>query len=147
MSRVIYSFLLILVMSVTISAHCQIPCGIYDDENQFSDLYQHVETIRKSMSKIEDKQQNTNQQVRWVLNKEEHATLIQDVMNHYFLIQRIKPKSEDDSKKELKHYNQLLTSAHKVIVLSMKAKQSTDLDVATKLHDAILNFQTIYEDK
>ncbi len=33
---------------------------------------------------------NANQITRWVINKDEHATKIQDTICHYFLAQRLK---------------------------------------------------------
>ena len=58
-------------------AHCQIPCGIYNDEVRFTLMQEHVTTIEKSMKLIvelsEDPKENANQLVRWTVNKEEHA--------------------------------------------------------------------------
>ena len=46
-------------------AHCQIPCGIYDDKARFATMREHVATIEKSMAQIvELGATNTNQSVR-----------------------------------------------------------------------------------
>ena len=33
-------------------AHCQIPCGIFDDARVFDELEEHITTIEKSMKSI-----------------------------------------------------------------------------------------------
>jgi len=35
-----------------LSAHCQIPCGIYSDETVLVDLHTHQSTIAKAMAQI-----------------------------------------------------------------------------------------------
>ena len=54
-------------------AHCQIPCGIYDDAARFVSMREHVTTIEKSMKELAGGKANDNQTVRWVNNKETHA--------------------------------------------------------------------------
>lgn len=76
------------------SAHCQVPCGIYSDDTVLTDLQTHQKTIAKAMSQINELSKNpaknANQIARWVTNKEEHATTIQNTMCQYFLAQRLK---------------------------------------------------------
>ena len=61
-------------------AHCEIPCGIYDDELRTKLIAEHSTTIEKSMKQIiELSKANSvdyNQLSRWVSNKEAHATKI-----------------------------------------------------------------------
>ena len=75
-------------------AHCQIPCGIYDDPVRFSQLEEHVTTIEKSMKQIVElsgeSSPNYNQLVRWVNNKETHV-----VTGTLVLASRI-PESDDN---------------------------------------------------
>ena len=33
-------------------AHCEIPCGIYQDEIRIALIYEHITTIEKAMTKI-----------------------------------------------------------------------------------------------
>jgi nickel superoxide dismutase len=77
-----------------IYAHCEIPCGIYADSMRIEIIKEHIRTVEKSMSKIDELSQagdkNYNQLVRWVVNKEEHAVEIQTIVSEYFLHQRIK---------------------------------------------------------
>ncbi|BDS08883.1 hypothetical protein NT6N_39230 [Oceaniferula spumae] len=128
-----------------ISAHCQIPCGIYTDDTVLKDLHTHQETIAKAMKEIadlsKDPGKNANQLTRWVMNKEDHASKIQQTMLDYFLAQRLKTE-EMESDKEA--YLDKLALCHNVIVLAMKCKQTADPENATKLHAAIDKFATAY---
>jgi len=150
-----YSILPIVAVTLTlansvpqVSAHCQVPCGIYSDETVFTDLHTHQATIEKAMSEIKtlsaDPAKNANQLTRWINNKEEHAQQIQDVVAQYFLAQRIKT-TEADSNKEA--YLQKLVMLHQITVLSMKCKQTTDLENAQKLKSTIEAFQKAYNAK
>lgn len=130
------------------SAHCQVPCGIYTDDTVITDLHTHQATIAKAMTEINklsaDAGKNANQITRWVVNKESHATKIQNTMLDYFLAQRLKP-AEMESDKEA--YLKKLTLSHQIIVLAMKCKQGTDLETAKKLHATIEEFAAAYNKK
>jgi nickel superoxide dismutase len=41
-----------LLLAASAAAHCEIPCGIYDDEARIGMLLEHVATIEKSMNQI-----------------------------------------------------------------------------------------------
>lgn len=127
----------------TATAHCQIPCGIYGDDARFTEMLEHVTTIRKSINQINtlnaEKDKNINQIVRWVNNKEAHADKISEIVHTYFLAQRI--KSSQDK------YTEKLAALHEIIVLSMKAKQGSDPATADKLESAIGAFKTLYTAK
>ncbi len=124
----------------SINAHCQIPCGIYDDDIRFKSLLEDVATLRKSVSQIIElsasNKINNNQIVRWVINKEKHADHISDTIQKYFLAQRIKTTHDN--------YREKLVISHKIIVLSMKVKQSSDLKIIDELELAITNFHNLY---
>lgn len=140
------------VLSLTttsqLSAHCQVPCGIYSDDTVLKDLHTHQTTIAKAMGEItklsQDPGKNANQLTRWINNKEDHATKIQETMTQYFLAQRLKL---DEAKSNEKSYLKKLTLAHQIIVLSMKCKQTTDPANAEKLHKAIGDFTAAYTAK
>jgi len=131
-----------------LSAHCQVPCGIYTDDTVLKDLQTHQATIVKAMTQIselsKDAGKNANQLTRWVVNKESHAVAIQTTMLDYFLAQRLKP-AEMETNKEA--YLKKLTLSHKIIVLAMKCKQTTDPENATKLLAAIDEFTKAYTAK
>ncbi|MEM9444446.1 MAG: superoxide dismutase [Ni] [Verrucomicrobiota bacterium] len=124
---------------ITLQAHCQVPCGIYGDPTRFEILKEHVKTIKKAMTEIENSSTNKNQVARWVLNKEEHASKIIDEAGNYFLAQRIKFDQKD--------YEESLKLLHQMIVHSMKCKQTTDPTNADKLEKVILDFEKLYNTK
>jgi len=128
-------------------AHCEIPCGIYADSIRISLIQEHITTIEKSMNQIEEisksSSPNYNQLVRWVNNKEEHAKKIQDIVSQYFLHQRIKIV-EEDQKEAYAKYQLHLSLLHKMLVFSMKCKQTTDLGFIEKLRTTVGDFEKAY---
>jgi nickel superoxide dismutase len=123
-----------------VGAHCEIPCGIYDDQLRVNLIAEHSTTIEKSMKKIVElsKQNpvNYNQLVRWVSNKEKHANEVQHIVTQYFMTQRIKP----DAKK----YSEKLAVLHKMLIYAMKCKQTTDVDNVSTLRSLLKEFETLY---
>ncbi len=136
-----------LALSQKSFAHCEIPCGIYGDSVRVQLIYEHISTIEKSMNQINELSttgdKNYNQLVRWVINKEEHAKEIQDIVAQYFMHQRIKPVDPSDVEAYAKYTNQLAL-LHKLQILSMKAKQSTKLDIIEKLRKTLHKFEHSY---
>ena len=134
-----YFLNIIILMLIVISnysyGHCQIPCGIYDDEARFKMIYEHISTLEKSIQEI-NKNPNPNQQVRWVLNKEHHADEISDIVTYYFMAQRIKIDSIE--------YDQKIQLLHNMLLTSMKIKQSTDIKLIEDLRKNINSFGELY---
>ncbi len=128
-------------------AHCEIPCGIYGDSVRVQLLYEHISTIEKSIQQINslsaEGDKNYNQLVRWVINKEEHATKIQDIVSQYFLHQRIKVKDVSDEDAYAKYTTQL-SLLHQMLVYAMKSKQAADLVYIQKLRDTLHSFEHSY---
>ncbi len=122
----------------TAQAHCEIPCGIYDDQTRMTLIFEHAGTIEKSMKEIGkfSKENNPNQMVRWVMNKDKHADLLQEIVTQYFMTQRIKFTSSD--------YDKKLAALHKMLVYAMKCKQTTDLGNVEKLRAAAEEFKMLY---
>jgi nickel superoxide dismutase len=141
------SVLLLGVMSARAVAHCQIPCGIYDDPARFTALEEHVTTIEKSMNLINElsaeKDKNYNQIVRWVNNKEAHADEFTEIVTYYFLAQRIKPVDPTDKTAVGKYFREL-KMLHEMIVHAMKCKQTTDVEHCAKLRELIKSFKASY---
>jgi len=121
-------------------AHCEIPCGIYDDSARMKMIFEHATTIEKSMQKISEleKTNEANQLVRWVTNKEKHAELLQEIVTQYFMTQRIKLDAKD--------YDKKITALHKMLISSMKCKQTIDLANVEKLRTAAQEFEKLYFD-
>lgn len=129
-------------------AHCEVPCGIYSDATVFTDLHTHQATIEKAMNEInalsKEPGKNANQLIRWVNNKELHATKIQEIVSQYFLTQRVKLS---EATKNKNNYMLKLSQLHEITVLAMKCKQTTDVENAQKLHQAIDAFKATYSKK
>jgi len=113
----------------SVFAHCEIPCGIYDDVMSVDMIAEHIATIEQSMEMIEElskeKEKNYNQIARWVTNKETHAQHIQDIVSRYFLTQRIKPVTLTNLP-EYSEYVRMLRIMHELLLQAMKAKQTTN---------------------
>jgi len=144
MKKLMFSILAVLLplsFSIsTVSAHCEIPCGIYDDQLRTQLIAEHATTIEKSMIQImalsKANPTNTNQLVRWVTNKEKHATEIQQIVAQYFMTQRIKPDQEK--------YSEKLILLHKMLIAAMKCKQTTDLSHVNALRASLKEFEMLY---
>lgn len=130
------------------SAHCQIPCGIYDDELRVQLIEEDITTIEKSMKQIvalaAEDDEDYNQIVRWVVNKEEHAQKIQDIVTEYFMAQRIALPEKAGDDDAAKQYLNKLALLHAIQVHAMKAKQGTDLAEIEALRDLVAKFRIAY---
>jgi len=128
-------------------SHCQIPCGIYDDQARFDMLAEHITTIEKSMNEIrklsEQAKPNMNQIVRWVQNKEEHADELGHIVTYYFMTQRVKPTQKTEGR-EYDEYVKKLTLLHKMLISSMQAKQTIDVANVEKLRSLLEEFRSLY---
>ena len=141
---------LLVFSSVSVFGHCEIPCGIYGDEERFKAIAEDLKTIEKSMIQIQslssDPNNHMNQLVRWVNNKEKHADHIQDTVAQYFLAQRIKvPATGDAAAEEV--YSQKLSLLHKMVVSAMKCKQTVDTENVKNLHKYLDQFQKLYQNQ
>ena len=115
-------------------AHCQVPCGIYDDHARVQSMLEDAATVTKAAKLInalagKTDAQSLNQITRWVMNKESHAQKVISTISDYFLTQRVKASQEDYTERLVKH--------HTVIVAAMKAKQNADGKFAMELSKAI----------
>jgi len=139
--------LIAFALPVLLSAHCEIPCGIYADKMRIDMLKEHVTTIEKSMNQIMELEKaetiNYNQLVRWINNKDDHANQFQHIVTQYFMTQRIKVVDGSD-KAALDKYQKELGLLHEMLVYAMKAKQTTDLQNCTKLKELIDIFYNSY---
>ena len=136
----------LLAQPVTFS-HCEIPCGIYGDELRIGLMYEDIATVEKSMKQIialkDSDDINANQIVRWVQNKEEHCTKIQQAVMQYWMTQRIKPKNASDKEAHGKYLRQL-ELLHNMLVQAMKSKQTTDVEHTAALRKLVDQFAETY---
>ena len=140
--------ILFLLLQGSLLAHCQVPCGIYNDAARIVQIQEDFSTIQKAMNKIKElsEQQDAtsmNQMTRWILTKEEHASKIQKVVSDYFLTQRIKVKTEGP---EYDLYVKQTIYLHQILVSAMKCKQTVDSKNVAYGLDLIETFIDLYFD-
>ena len=137
-----------LLLQGSLLAHCQVPCGIYNDAARIIQIQEDFSTIQKAMTKIEELSQqqdatSMNQLTRWIITKEDHASKIQKVVSDYFLTQRIKAKTEGS---EFDTYVKQTTTLHQILVSAMKCKQTVDLGHVDESLHQIKTFIDLYFD-
>ncbi len=126
-------------------AHCQVPCGIYDDAARIKNIREDATTIAKAIAHITDmashkgkdthNARNINQTIRWVITKEEHASHIIEVVSQYFLTQKVKPVARGADGYDA--YLSTLADHHAVMSAAMKCKQNADPATVTALNKAV----------
>jgi nickel superoxide dismutase len=146
-SLFIVSLLGFMLMSQFVFSHCQVPCGIYDDQMRVKMIAEHITTIEKAMNQVielsKEAKPNYNQIVRWVVNKEKHAEELSHIVTYYFMTQRLKPVPKTDTK-HYANYQQQLELLHHLLFYNMKAKQTTDLKNIEKLRELLKKFEEAY---
>jgi len=137
-------------------AHCQMPCGIYDDQLRYDLLKEDITTIEKSMnminqlSKDDDENkgseaENDNQIVRWVMAKEDHVDKFVEIVTQYFLTQRI--KLTDSTSEDFSTYQTHLQLFHEMMVYAMKCRQTIDTTNTAKLKELVGKSEKLYFEK
>ncbi|MCD6274169.1 MAG: superoxide dismutase [Deltaproteobacteria bacterium] len=138
--QILIGFCTIFFAATNVLAHCEIPCGIYDDGMRINMITEHITTIEKSIVQIKKltgkKSIDYNQLTRWIMNKERHADELQKIVTQYFMTQRIKP--------DTKNYSNKLILLHKILLSSMKCKQQADLAHIRALKSLLKEFQALY---
>ena len=129
-------------------AHCQIPCGIYDDAARIATLREDALTIEKAMTEMaklagQTDAQNMQQFVRWVTTKDDHASSIITIVAEYFLAQKVKPVEAGSA--DYDAYLRKLADHHRVMVTAMKTKQNADPKFVVDLRAAIDALAMHYE--
>lgn len=128
-------------------AHCEVPCGIYDDPLRIALMREHVATIEKSMNMINtlsgEDEKNYNQLVRWIGNKENHADELQRIVSQYFMTQRVKPADAADPAAQAAYVEQL-SLLHQLLIAAMKSKQTVDLEHVAAMRGIIDRFEAAY---
>jgi nickel superoxide dismutase len=122
------------------SAHCDVPCGIYDPiVAQISAL-----TVVRMMDLLADLEKNfpqagvarSNAKVRYIANKEEHAEKVKAeirvIWGDYF------------KAPQLEKYPQTHAVVHKIMQLGSKSRQSVDRQNALDLVEAVNEFAQIF---
>jgi nickel superoxide dismutase len=127
MRRLLCVAVFISIMSIdnNLTAHCQMPCGIYHDDMVFAQVNQFVETMHKGISVINQSKfvsiSDRNEVIRWVMQKDKDSDKMAELILTYFLQQKIKPGEPDTVKK--------LVAAHHLLFLLVAIKQNADLQM------------------
>jgi nickel superoxide dismutase len=141
---------MMLFAGIAMFAHCQVPCGIYDDGMRLDAIQEDIVTIEKSINEIvriqNEKIIDYNQLVRWINTKDKHAGNIQATVTEYFMTQRVKPVADKNSP-EYAVYVKKITILHEIIISAMKCKQSLALQNVSKLRSLSLELNSIFEHK
>jgi nickel superoxide dismutase len=128
-------------------AHCEIPCGIFNDEIRIALIYEHITTIEKAMTKIIELSEAENEDymniTRWTMAKEDHANKIQHEVTQYFITQRVKLPEVTEGP-EYDKYQKQLALLHQLIVYAMKAKQTSDKTYIENLRKSLAAFEEVY---
>jgi len=140
-----YFILIIIIFNANrLFAHCQVPCGIYDDALRIIMIKEDFNTIDKAInmiSKLSKKEDaiSQNQINRWIDAKDAHASNIQGIVSDYFLAQRIKKSNT--------YYVDQLKNLHHILVIAMKCKQDLDINNVKTGLSLIDDFSNLYFDK
>lgn len=141
--------LFLALVASQLAAHCEIPCGIYDDPMRIRMINEHIDTIARSIHEIEHlkaaKNPDLHRLTRWTVNKENHATELQHIVAQYFMTQRVVPA--EPGSKGYDRYVAQLTLLHKIQVEAMKSKQSLDPGTVDRLRQFTAVFEKLYFSK
>ena len=129
------------LFNTNVLAHCEVPCGIYDDGARVIQMLEDTKTTEKASKMIAElagktNAQSANQLSRWVANKESHAQNVIETISHYFMTQRIKASQKDYADRLAKH--------HAIMVAAMKVKQNADSKYSEDLKKAIMAIVPYY---
>lgn len=136
----IFTVVAFLFQSGFLSAHCQMPCGIYHDEMVFNQIDQYIETMYKGMTELKNSKFSSpldrNNFIRWVALKESASDEMATLITQYFLQQKIKPGEPDTAKR--------LISAHKMLFELTAIKQNVDIKMIEDFADEWENFKLMF---
>lgn len=121
-------------------SHCQMPCGIYDDQARVDRLLEDTLTIEKAMTEITELSgkmdpESQNQLTRWIMTKEEHASDVISIVAEYFLTQKVKEVGAGEEGRD--DYLASLADHHLVMRAAMRAKQNVGQEHVDALRAAI----------
>lgn len=127
--------LLNLFPSQTVFAHCDIPCGIYDPtaaQTAAKTILVMVQKINAEPEPLDDNEaaiKYTNNMVRMIMNKEEHAAICKKELSILW--------SDYFKEEHLEKFPDLHDKFWKALKLCSKNKQSVDENLAQQLVKAV----------
>ena len=140
MTRIIFTILLALTpLTSSLSAHCQMPCGIYNDQMVYDEVNQFYLTVFKAVKALENNKFQTdedrNQYVRWVMTKERLCNEIATLLTTYFFQQKIMPI--DDNR-------DMVNSLHQLLFQLVAIKQNVDIKIVKDFGKEWENFKNLF---
>jgi len=125
----------------TASAHCDIPCKIYDTSTAqicALSMIRMVDLIEEINAKESPTAEESLKQVRLVNEKEEHGTKLKEeisvIWGDYF------------KQPQIDKYPNIHTLVHNIMMQASKVKQGVNREEALKLLDLVNEFSTIFWD-
>lgn len=122
------------------SAHCDIPCGIYDPHQSEVAVLTVIRMIDLMNDLVKGEQKDTlafhNSMTRYILIKEEHAELCKREVRVIF--------GDFIKKEHVEKYPELPALFHKIMQLGSKVRQTTGRDTALELLGAVNRFAEIF---
>ena len=142
-----FTLVAVLFAPLAARAHCQVPCGIYDDPARIAAMKEDAVTIGKAVAGLAElagkaDAQSWNQAIRWTTTKEDHASHIISVVSEYFLTQKLKPVAA--GAEGYQAYLESLADHHAVMRAAMKAKQTASTEAVAELDAAIAKLAARY---
>lgn len=138
----ILSSLVSLLPTQTVSAHCDVPCGIYDPYTAQIAAYtvirmtQLIQAAHKETEDANGEKVLMHNIARYTAVKEEHAERVKHeirvIWGDYF-------KAE-----QLQEYPQLNELVFQIMKLASKARQAVDMEASQKLLTAVQEFSEIF---
>jgi len=111
-------------LTSSLSAHCQMPCGIYDDQMVYDEVNQFYLTMFKAVKALQNNKFNSdedrNQFIRWVMTKERLCNEIAMLLTTYFFQQKIMPIDDNID---------MVKSLHRLLFQLVAIKQNVDIKI------------------
>ena len=129
-------------VAVSVTAHCEVPCGIYDDHAEVRRMRLDAMTMQKASAQIvllaeSVDAEHLNTIARWAMVKEEHGRKLQHSVAWYFLTQRVKAPKDGQDATAREAYHQKLAAFHRISVAAMDSAQRLDPAATEELLAAI----------
>lgn len=122
------------------SAHCDIPCGIYDPHQAQVAVLTVIRMLDLASDLVKGEQKDTlafhNSLTRYILIKEEHAELCKREVRVIF--------GDFIKKEHVDKYPELPALFHKIMQLGSKARQTASRETAVELLGAVNRFAEIF---
>jgi len=126
-------------LTSSLSAHCQMPCGIYNDQMMYDQVNQFYLTAFKAVKALEHNEFTTdedkNQFVRWVMTKERLCNETAMLLTTYFFQQKIMPIDDNID---------LVKSLHKLLFQLVAIKQNVDIKLVKEFGKEWENFKQLF---